>query len=171
MSVFGRLFLGEGRSPLGVEAITRERDLKKERKVKKIVANGRLFLLNQPSGTCVRGAVMEPIKIILLATLAFAFLPGSLLTSNDTVLVQNGQWSGQYSRQYSGQWSGQYSGQYSGRYSGQYTGQSASPTSNGTAPSSPVDEVPPINTGSCGELFVPPPGSGPGLVDNQGRSC
>ena len=79
----------------------------------------------------------------------------------------------QYSGQANGQYSGQYGGQYSGQFSGQYHGRGSS---DQTASPNARDERNgllgyPVNSGECGELFYPQPGTDYVFHDRQGRRC
>ena len=79
----------------------------------------------------------------------------------------NMQYSGQYGGQYSGQYGGQFSGQFSGRYDGRGSDQ--------TVPSARDIRNNifgyPVNTGECGELSYPSPGTDYVFHDRQGRRC
>jgi hypothetical protein len=79
----------------------------------------------------------------------------------------------QYNGQYSGQYSGQSGSQYSGQYSGQYYGRGSS---DQTASPDALDRRldifgAPVNSGSCGELYYPRPGTDYVPHDSQGRRC
>jgi hypothetical protein len=79
----------------------------------------------------------------------------------------NMQYSGQYSGQYDGQYGGQFSGQFSGRYYGRgsdQTGLSARDIRNNLLGY-------PVNSGECGELSYPSPGTDYFFHDRQGRRC
>jgi hypothetical protein len=73
----------------------------------------------------------------------------------------------QYSGQYSGQYNGQYGGQFSGQYSGQYYGRDSAPPNNRY--NDYFDY--PTNTGACGQLYYPSPGTDNVYHDRQGRRC
>jgi hypothetical protein len=79
----------------------------------------------------------------------------------------------QYSGRYTGQYNGQYGGQFSGQFSGQYYGRGSS---DQTASPNALDRRfdifgAPVNSGSCGELYYPQPGSDYVFHDRQGRRC
>jgi hypothetical protein len=79
----------------------------------------------------------------------------------------------QYSGQYHGQYTGQYGGRYSGQFSGQYYGRGSS---DQTASPSAKDRRFglfdfQVNSGACGELFYPSPGTDYVFHDRQGRRC
>lgn len=73
----------------------------------------------------------------------------------------------QVNMQYDGQYSGQYRGQFNGRYSGQYYGAGSA----GQLTPLRDDLGYPVNTGSCGQLYYPEPGTDYVLHDRQGRRC
>lgn len=79
----------------------------------------------------------------------------------------------QYSGRYSGQSSGQYGGQFSGQYSGQYYGRgSPDQTASPNARDRKFDIFgAPVNSGACGELYYPAPGTDYVFHDRQGRRC
>ena len=79
----------------------------------------------------------------------------------------------QYSGRYTGQYNGQYGGQFSGQFSGQYYGRgSADQTASPNALDRRLDIFgAPVNSGSCGELYYPQPGSDYVFHDRQGRRC
>ena len=84
-----------------------------------------------------------------------------------------GQVNMQYSGRYGGQYSGQYGGQFSGQYSGQYYGRGSS---DQTASPNALDRKlgilgAPVNSGACGQLYYPSPGTDYVLHDRQGRRC
>jgi hypothetical protein len=79
----------------------------------------------------------------------------------------------QYSGQYNGQYNAQYGGQYSGQFSGQYYGRGSS---DQTASPNARDRRLglfgyPVNSGECGELSYPSPGTDYVFHDRQGRRC
>src|SRR5436309_1562840 len=79
----------------------------------------------------------------------------------------------QYSGRYMGQYNGQYGGQFSGQYSGQYYGLGSS---DQTASPNALDRRldifgAPVNSGSCGQLYYPQPGTDYVFHDRQGRRC
>lgn len=79
----------------------------------------------------------------------------------------------QYSGQSGGQYSGQYGGQYSGQFSGQYYGrgssdQTASPNARDRRYGISGYQV---NSGECGELSYPSPGTDYVFHDRQGKRC
>jgi hypothetical protein len=79
----------------------------------------------------------------------------------------------QYNGRYTGQYNGQYGGQFSGQFSGQYYGRGSS---DQTATPNALDRRynifgAPVNSGSCGELYYPQPGSDYIAHDRQGRRC
>ena len=80
----------------------------------------------------------------------------------------------QVNMQYNGQYSGQYRGQFSGQYSGQYYG-GVSAYQTGAPPNSSASREDllgyPVNTGSCGQLYYPAPGTDYVPHDSQGRRC
>jgi hypothetical protein len=111
------------------------------------------------------------ISIVLASALALggrlhAQSPGGPATPGKSVGRSSLQSNGQYLGQYSGQYSGQVSGQYSGQVSGQYAGGNA-------ATQAAIEQAlpPPVNSGSCGELFPTPVGTDFLLQDTQGRRC
>lgn len=80
----------------------------------------------------------------------------------------------QYSGQANGQYNGQYGGQYSGQFSGQYYGrgssdQTASPNTNRDERNGLLGY--PVNSGECGQLSYPQPGTDYVFHDRQGRRC
>jgi hypothetical protein len=85
----------------------------------------------------------------------------------------NAQVNMQYNGQYSGQYSGQSGSQYSGQYSGQYYGRGSSDeTASPNARDRRLDIYgAPVNSGSCGELYYPQPGTDYVFHDRQGRRC
>ncbi|MBT1512954.1 hypothetical protein KIP88_20910 [Bradyrhizobium sp. SRL28] len=84
-----------------------------------------------------------------------------------------GQVNMQYSGRYGGQYSGQYGGQFSGQYSGQYYGRGSSDqTASPNALDRKLDIFGyPVNSGACGQLYYPSPGTDYVLHDRQGRRC
>jgi hypothetical protein len=80
---------------------------------------------------------------------------------------------GQVNMQYSGRYGGQYGGQFSGQYSGQYYGRGSSDqTASPNALDRNLDIFGyPVNSGSCGQLYYPSPGTDYVLHDRQGRRC
>jgi hypothetical protein len=109
------------------------------------------------------GSTVETLKALTIVTGIIWFASGQ------PVLAQvNMQYSGQYSGQYVGQYGGQISGQFSGRYYGRGADETASPTArderNGVFGY-------PVNSGECGELHYPSPGTDYVFHDNQGRRC
>jgi hypothetical protein len=84
-----------------------------------------------------------------------------------------GQVNMQYSGRYSGQYGGQYGGQFSGQYSGQYYGRGSSDqTASPNALDRKLDILgAPVNSGACGQLHYPSPGTDYVLHDRQGRRC
>ena len=103
---------------------------------------------------------------ILLSLLAVVTMIGSM---SSAVAQVNMQYSGRYGGQYSGQYGGQFSGQYSGKYYGRGSSdQTASPN----ALDRKLDILGyPVNSGSCGQLHYPSPGTDYVLHDSQGRRC
>ena len=81
--------------------------------------------------------------------------------------------AGQVNMQYSGRYGGQYGGQYGGRFSGQYYGRGSSDqTASPNALDRKLDILgAPVNSGACGQLHYPPPGTDYVLHDGQGRRC
>lgn len=84
-----------------------------------------------------------------------------------------GQVNMQYSGRYAGQYGGQYGGQFSGQYSGRYYGRGSS---DQTASPNALDRKLgilgyPVNSGACGQLHYPPPGTDYVMHDGQGRRC
>jgi len=79
----------------------------------------------------------------------------------------------QVNMQYNGQANGQYSGQYSGQFSGQYFGRGSSDqTASPDAKDRRLDIFGyPVNSGECGELSYPSPGTDYMKHDQQGRRC
>jgi hypothetical protein len=79
----------------------------------------------------------------------------------------------QVNLQYYGQYSGQYRGQFSGRYSGRYYGAGSAdqivPQNRKARYENPFGY--PVNSGACGELYYPAPGTDYVLHDRQGRRC
>ena len=97
-------------------------------------------------------------------TVAAAISFASINPSSAQVNMQySGQSNGQYSGQYSGQVSGQFSGRYDGRGSDQ-TGPNARDIRNNIFGY-------PVNTGECGELSYPSPGTDYVFHDRQGKRC
>jgi hypothetical protein len=84
-----------------------------------------------------------------------------------------GQVNMQYSGRYGGQYAGQYGGQFSGQYSGQYYGRGSSDqTASPNALDRKLDILgAPVNSGSCGQLYYPSPGTDYVMHDSQGRRC
>src|SRR5438552_2723816 len=98
-----------------------------------------------------------------------------LVTAVATVLSTSAlaQVNMQYSGRYTGQYNGQYGAQFSGQFSGQYYGRGSS---DQTASPNALDRRlnifgAPVNSGSCGELYYPQPGSDYVFHDRQGRRC
>jgi len=81
----------------------------------------------------------------------------------------NMQYSGRYGGQYAGQYGGRFSGQYSGRYYGRGSSdQTASPNWLDRK----LDIIGyPVNSGACGQLYYPSPGTDYVMHDSQGRRC
>ena len=79
----------------------------------------------------------------------------------------------QYNGQYSGQYSGQYGGQYSGQFSGQYYGRGSSDQTASPSARDRRNDIfgYPVNSGECGELSYPAPGTDYVFHDRQGRRC
>ena len=79
----------------------------------------------------------------------------------------------QYSGRYGGQYSGQYGGQFSGQFSGQYYGRgSADQTATPNSLDRRLDIFgAPVNSGACGELYYPQPGTDYVFHDRKGRRC
>jgi len=104
--------------------------------------------------------------MISRSTAAAIVLSALLLASSRPVAAQvNMQYNGQYSGQYRGQFNGQYSGQY---YGGGSADQVAPPNGRGRR----EDLLGyPVNTGACGELYYPSPGTDYVSHDRQGRRC
>jgi hypothetical protein len=103
-------------------------------------------------------------RMLGFLTVVAAISIASIRPSPAQVNMQySGQSNGQYSGQYGGQFSGQFSGQYSGRGSDQ-TGPSARDIRNNLFGY-------PVNTGECGELSYPAPGTDYVFHDRQGRRC
>jgi hypothetical protein len=77
----------------------------------------------------------------------------------------------QYSGQYNGQYNGQYGGQFSGQYSGQYYGRGSADQL--AVPNNRYNDyfAYPTNSGACGELYYPSPGTDNVYHDRQGRRC
>ena len=102
---------------------------------------------------------------ILLSLLAVAMI-GSMQPAV-------GQVNMQYSGRYGGQYAGQYGGQFSGQYSGQYYGRGSSDqTASPNALDRKLDIIgAPVNSGSCGQLYYPSPGTDYVMHDRQGRRC
>jgi len=99
-----------------------------------------------------------------------------VLTVAATISIGPAAWA-QVNMQYSGQSNSQYSGQYGGRYSGQFSGQyygrgssdqTASPTARDLRHGITGFTV---NSGECGELSYPSPGTDYVYHDRQGRRC
>lgn len=97
----------------------------------------------------------------------------AILTMIGAMQPAFGQVNMQYSGQYSGQYAGQYGGQFSGQYSGQYYGRGSSDqTASPNALDRKLDILGvPVNSGACGELYYPPPGTDYVMHDSQGRRC
>ena len=106
---------------------------------------------------------MQTLRLLTIAT-------GVIwLVSAQPVPAQvNMQYSGQYSGQYVGQYGGQFSGQFSGQYYGRGVDETASPTARDRRYG--ISGYP-VNSGECGELFYPSPGTDYVLHDSQGRRC
>jgi hypothetical protein len=83
----------------------------------------------------------------------------------------------QVNMQYSGQSNGQYNGQYGGRYSGQFSGQYYGRGSSDQTASPNARDWRygitgfTVNSGECGELSYPSPGTDYVYHDRQGRRC
>jgi hypothetical protein len=75
----------------------------------------------------------------------------------------------QVNMQYSGQYRGQFSGQYSGRYYGVGSVDQIGPRNRRVRYEDRFGY--PVNSGACGELYYPPPGTDHVLHDRQGRRC
>jgi hypothetical protein len=77
----------------------------------------------------------------------------------------------QVNGQYYGQYSGQYRGQFNGRYSGKYYGFGSTDqfANKRVRYDNPFGY--PVNTGACGELYFPAPGTDYVLHDRRGRRC
>jgi hypothetical protein len=101
----------------------------------------------------------------------------AVATTLSVSIGSNGPASAQVNMQYSGQANGQYSGQYGGQYSGQFSGQYyGRGSSDQTGSPSARDERNgllgyPVNSGECGELSYPQPGTDYVFHDRQGRRC
>jgi hypothetical protein len=80
----------------------------------------------------------------------------------------NMQYNGQYSGQYPGQYGGQISSQFSGQYYGRGVDETASPTARDRRYG--ISGYP-VNSGECGELSYPAPGTDYVPHDSQGRRC
>jgi hypothetical protein len=80
----------------------------------------------------------------------------------------NMQYNGQYSGEANGQYGGQFSGQFSGRYYGRGSDETASPTARDRRYG--ISGYP-VNSGECGELSYPSPGTDYVFHDSQGRRC
>jgi hypothetical protein len=106
---------------------------------------------------------MQKLKAMTIMTGAIWFASGQPAPAQ-----VNMQYSGQYSGQYDGQYGGQFSGQFSGRYYGRGADEASSPTRrderNGVVGY-------PVNSGECGELHYPSPGTDYVFHDNKGRRC
>jgi hypothetical protein len=79
----------------------------------------------------------------------------------------------QYNGQYSGQANGQYGGQYSGQFSGQYYGRGSSDQTASPSARDIRNDIfgYPVNSGECGQLSYPSPGTDYLFHDRQGRRC
>jgi hypothetical protein len=91
----------------------------------------------------------------------------SIVPIGPTPAQVNMQYSGQSNGQYLGQYGGQFSGQFSGRYSGRgsdQTGLNARDIRNNFFGY-------PVNSGECGQLSYPAPGTDYVFHDRQGRRC
>jgi hypothetical protein len=97
-----------------------------------------------------------------LRILAIASLALSVMSAQPLLAQVNMQYNGQYSGQYRGQFNGQYSGKY---YGGDQTGL---PNRRGKN-DDPLGY--PVNSGSCGELYYPQPGTDYIVHDRQGKRC
>jgi hypothetical protein len=109
--------------------------------------------------------IMGNLKILMVvagATLSVAFAQPATAQVN---MQYNGQYDGRYNRQYGGQFSGQFSGRYYGRGS---SDQTASP--NATDRRNDIFDYS-VNSGACGELYYPSPGTDYVFHDRQGRRC
>jgi hypothetical protein len=102
--------------------------------------------------------MMRKLRILASASLALS------ITSAQPLLAQvNMQYNGQYSGQYRGQFNGQYSGKY-------YGGADQTTPPNGRRRSEDSFGYP-VNSGACGELYYPQPGTDYIVHDRQGRRC
>lgn len=71
--------------------------------------------------------------------------------------------------QYSGQYRGQFNGQYSGKYYGGGGADQITPPYARSKYENPFNY--PVNSGACGELYYPQPGTDFVVHDRQGRRC
>jgi hypothetical protein len=99
-----------------------------------------------------------------------------MVTALGVLLGLNQAATGQVNLQYDGQYSGQYNGQYDGRFNGQFSGQYYGRGSDETASPTVRDRRYgisgyPVNSGECGELYYPSPGTDYVSHDSQGRRC
>jgi hypothetical protein len=100
---------------------------------------------------------------------SLAVLAASILAPSVGLAQVNMQYNGQYYGQYNGQYGGQYSGQFSGQYYGRGSSdQTASPNARDRRFGLFDFQV---NSGECGELFYPSPGTDYVFHDRQGRRC
>ncbi len=104
-------------------------------------------------------------------------LLGFLIVASTLLIGANGPAAAQVNMQYNGQANGQYSGQYGGQYSGQFSGQyygrgSSDQTATPNARDRRYDIFgAPVNSGECGQLTIPAPGTDYVPHDSQGRRC
>jgi hypothetical protein len=118
-----------------------------------------------------RSASLADMKVTAMKTLKILTITTAMIlfASVRPVPAQvNMQYNGQYSGQYSGQYGGQFSGQFSGQYYGRGTDETASPTARDRRYG--ISGYP-VNSGECGELFYPSPGTDYVFHDSQGRRC
>jgi hypothetical protein len=105
---------------------------------------------------------MNTFKVMIIVGLVW-YVPGQFASAQ-----VNMQYSGQYSGQYTGQYGGQFSGQFSGKYSGRGIDETASPTARDRRYG--ISGYP-VNSGECGELSYPSPGTDYVFHDGRGRRC
>jgi hypothetical protein len=100
-----------------------------------------------------------------------AFLTVVAVISTAPIRPASAQVNMQYSGQYGGQYVGQYGCQFSGQFSGRYDGRGSDQTGPNARDIRNNLLGYPVNSGECGELSYPSPGTDYVFHDRQGRRC
>jgi hypothetical protein len=110
-----------------------------------------------------KATTMRTLRILTIVTGLICFA-----SAQPAPAQVNMQYNGQYSGQYTGQYGGQVSSQFSGQYYGRGVDETASPTARDWRYG--ISGYP-VNSGECGELHYPSPGTDYVFHDSQGRRC